>query len=173
MWPGSGDAVEFGAFGELVEHGMEIGVTQDAEVGHFDAETGEGIGHDRPVAAQLGHVRDDLEVGAFAGSSGHSLRQLRDRVHSGELLGRLAFVDHMDDFIDEPVKADESGELGNARRGLEEACGALLAKFGRVDHSSPGFFTVKSLFQAVFAGANGSDFRISRFGGPMESDRCG
>jgi predicted Rossmann fold flavoprotein len=147
---GIGDAVQFGLFGEVVEHGVEIRVTEDAKVGDFDAEAGEGVGHDRPVATKLGDVRDDLEVGAFAGRRGHAPRELRDRIHAGELLGRLAFVDDMNDFIDEPVQADEGGEVGNTRGGLDEAFGALMAEFRRVDHSSPGFFTVIRLFQAVF-----------------------
>jgi hypothetical protein len=131
---GFGDAVDFGALGELGEDGVKVRVSKDAEVGDLDAEAGEGVGHDGAVAAEFNDVGDDFEVGAFAGGSREARGESIDGGHAGEGLGAGPFVHHMDDFVDESIEADEGGEFGHAGGGLVEALGALFAERIGVDH---------------------------------------
>jgi hypothetical protein len=75
-----------------------------------------------------------FEVGALAGGGGEARCQLLDGGQAGERFGVGAFIDDVDDFVDETVEADERGQLGDELGGIEEALGALFAELIRVDH---------------------------------------
>ena len=75
VWPGSADAVHFGAVGKLVEDRVQIRITERAHVSDLDAEAGERVGHDRAVAAQFGALVDQFDVRALARGGGQALRR--------------------------------------------------------------------------------------------------
>jgi hypothetical protein len=116
------DGVNLGAPGELGEDGMEVGIAENAQVGHLEPEARQGIGHDRPVAAQLGQLADQFDVGAFARGGGQALRQLRDGWQPGVLLGALALVHHMEDVVHKAVQTDKRGHLTDARGADVQEC---------------------------------------------------
>src|SRR5207247_1267975 len=63
-------AVNLSAAGELIEDRVQRRITQRAQVSHFDAETGQRVGENRAVAAELGAFRHHFDVRAAARSSG-------------------------------------------------------------------------------------------------------
>ena len=73
-----GDAVDFGAVGEIMEDRMEIGIAKIAEIGDLHSETGEGVGHDGAVAAEFDELAHEFEVAAFARGAGQALGQSGD-----------------------------------------------------------------------------------------------
>src|SRR5204863_7877732 len=57
-----GDGMDLSAAGKTSEDRMYIGVAQQAEVGDFESEAGQGIGHDRAVAPEFGHLAAQFDV---------------------------------------------------------------------------------------------------------------
>jgi hypothetical protein len=60
--------------------------------------------------------------------------QPRDGRNAREVLGVIALVHHMHDFIDEPVQTHEGPQVRGPLDGLEQIHRALFAKNFRVDH---------------------------------------
>src|SRR5258705_306104 len=55
---------------------MQIGITQYAQVSHFDTKAGERVSHNRAVAAKLCELADKFDVRAPPGSRRQTFRQL-------------------------------------------------------------------------------------------------
>ena len=51
---GLGDGMDFRPRGELIENRVQMRITKAAQISDAQSETGQGIGHDRSVAAQFG-----------------------------------------------------------------------------------------------------------------------
>jgi hypothetical protein len=128
------NGMNFGTLSELAENRVQVGMAEDAEVSDLNAEAGEGVGHDGAVPAEFNDVRDDLKVGALPGGRGEAGGQLFDGSHAGKGFRVGAFIDDMNDHIDETVETDERGQLGDERGGFEEALGALFTEWVRIDH---------------------------------------
>jgi len=125
------DAVNGGALGEFRENGVEIRVSEIADVGHLDTEGGQRVGHDRAIPAELHAFNDHLGVHAFARGGADARAECRERGHAGEFLRGFALVHHADDFVNEAVEADSDAVSSNGR-GLrtQGARGALWKRFG-------------------------------------------
>jgi len=124
---GFSDAIDFGAGGEVIEDGMHVRVTEGAQVGDFDAEMSQRIGHDGSVSAEFDALVDEFDIGAVSGSRGDALTEFRDGVDAIEGVGRVSFVDDMSDFVDETVEPDEAVEAADLRGGAEQLSCAVFA----------------------------------------------
>src|SRR5947208_2452199 len=77
-----GDGMDLGAFGKIRKDGMEIGITEVAQISDSQAKTGQRIGHDRAIASEFGEAADQLDIGAFVRCRPEAFRQLRNRRQS-------------------------------------------------------------------------------------------
>ncbi|NCZ95877.1 hypothetical protein EBZ02_01720 [bacterium] len=116
-----GKGMDLRPLGELLEHGMDLGISAHADVFHRGPQGGHGEGHERSIAADLFHGRDDFEVGALA-------RRLADLLGEGldggvrEVFGgRLALLDHLQDGVEESVKSEQAGEFEELGAGTDES----------------------------------------------------
>ena len=125
--PRLGDRMNIGNPGEVGEHGVDVGITEIAEVTYLESETGQGIGHDRTVAPELRQLDHHFDIGAFAGGPGEPLGVFGDGGQAEILLGALALVHHMEDFIDKAIEADEGIDALNCGCGRFQYLGALVA----------------------------------------------
>jgi hypothetical protein len=128
------NGMNLGALRELGEDGVQVRMTQDAQVGDLNTEAGQGIGHDGAVAAKFDDVGNDFDVGALPGGGCESVGQLLDGGHAGKGFRIGAFINHMNDDIDETVETDKRGQLRDARGSFEKALGALFTEWVRIDH---------------------------------------
>ncbi len=129
------DAVDLGTSREFLEDRVDGGVAERSEIGNLAAKLDQGIGHDRTVAAQLGLLGDRLDIGAASGCRRDPLAEFRDRPEPIIGMRVVAFVDDVDNFIDESVQPDEGLELGCFREGGKQGGGAGFAKFGGFHHT--------------------------------------
>jgi hypothetical protein len=103
------------ALREISEDWMDDRRTKRADVGDLRALGEDGVGHDRPVAAEFVHPRIELDVGALAGGPENALAEFRDRGDRGEVFSLAgAEPNRGDDRVDETVET-EDGLLGSER----------------------------------------------------------
>ena len=103
-----GDAVHFSPPGEFIKNRVHDRISQRAYISDFDPQTRERIGHDRPVAAQLGALHDRLYIGALSGRLGDPVTERFDRRQPLIMLRIVALIDHVNDFVNEPIQTHES-----------------------------------------------------------------
>ncbi len=103
-----------GPAGEVVEYGVDLGITHAAEIGDAQPQARQRIGHDRPVASELALLDDQLEIARLTGRGADLLGQHRDRPDRVVTVGAVALVDHGDDRVDEAVEPDDGPDGGQA-----------------------------------------------------------
>ena len=112
---GFGDGNDARLAGERRKNGMDIGRAEVADVGGGQPGATEGVGHDGAIAAELHHLRDELEIGAQPGGGIDAGGKI---AHAGEprvFRGGFPLGDDVEDGIDEAVEADE--DLGGGEAG--------------------------------------------------------
>ena len=124
--PRVGDGVALGDAGKLLEDRVDRREAQGADVGHGQAGGGEGVGHDRAVAAELLQLGDQLDVARPAGRVDDPLAERAERRQRVVTLGVVPLVDHGDDRVDEAVEADHHRRLADRGGKSPEALGGGL-----------------------------------------------
>ena len=121
-WVTPGSVMEMASvfFANSSKTGMDVAFAECADVADVDAVCGLGVGHDGAVAAEFFDDGGELDIGAFAGGGADATAELGDGLDAVELIaGALAFVDGVDDLIDESVDADEDADVERGRPSLE------------------------------------------------------
>ena len=111
------DGINFGPLRKFIEDRMQTREAEIAEVADFQAKAGQGVGHDGAVAAQLGELVNQLNVGAFARRGGEAVGVLGNGGEPLVFIRTLAFVHDVKDFVHETVEAEEGVKAAELRRG--------------------------------------------------------
>lgn len=116
-----GDGINFRALGEFREDGMQLRITEHADVVDRRAERAQREGHDRTITAELLGLWNDFEICALAGSSGDLRAEVLDAGKRSVLSGRLTLLHDVENFIDETVETQQTLELKELRTRTNEA----------------------------------------------------
>ena len=90
---------------------MDIRRPEIADISNRCAVSIEGVGHDRPIAAEFEQLRDHLEVRAQPGRRGDFKAEFGHGLHPRVLLRALPGGHHMEDAIHKTVEADQTARL--------------------------------------------------------------
>ena len=132
---GFGDGVDFSAFGERFENGMQMRVTERADVGDPRAEGREGVGHDGTVTAELDALGNHFDVGAATGGPRDAFGEAGDGGEAGVFLGVFALVDGVDDLVDKSIQADKGRKTPSSSDQRSELAGAVLPQIRSLHRS--------------------------------------
>ena len=120
-----GERMDLGALGKLFKNRVNLRIAAHPHVFHGRPQGGHGESHQRPVAADLLHGRDYLEVGTLAGRLAHFFGERLDGGVRKVLGGRLALLDHLQDGVEEPVKTEKTGEFEELGAGTDQSLRCL------------------------------------------------
>jgi len=107
-----GDGVKRRDFLHRQKDFFDRGHAKRADVGDFGRVHRQRVAHDRTVSTKLFNGRNEFDVRRQAAGAFDALREIADGFNAGKRVDRLAFVDGVDDLVDEAVEPDDDVQLG-------------------------------------------------------------
>jgi hypothetical protein len=116
--------------GQSSKDRMELRISEIADAGYLDTESGQSVRHDRAVAAELHALDDQFSIQALARGGADTRPEGRERGHARVSFRGPAPVNDPDNFVDETVKTHRGAAHGYAV-GLtaQEARSAVRQRF--------------------------------------------